>query len=432
MEHAGLSSSTLDQSEVGNETRPSPQSSQKARVWVVSELYYPEDTSTGYYLTGIAEGLTGRFRVEVLCSQPSYSKRGTKADRRECHNGVQIQRCWGTTWNKDSIPLRIINLCTISCSIFFALLLRVRPRERVLTVTNPPLLPFLVSLACRLKNATCVLLIHDVYPEVLVAVGALRDDTWLTRIANLCVRRLYQRCRRIVVLGRDMRELIRQKLKGDVNKVVIIPNWADTDLVQPIPRARNALLKQLQLSDKFIVLYAGNLGRSHDVESILAAAELLKDQTEVRFLIVGCGAKKAWAGTQIQRKNLGNVTLLDRVPRAELPHLLNAGDVALISFLSGMAGVSVPSRMYNFLAAGTPIVAATDPTSEVAWVIREQQVGWVVQQQDPQCLAETIERAKRDPERLAEMSHRARHAAVNEYSFRQTANAFQRVLSECA
>ena len=229
-----------------------------------------------------------------------------------------------------------------------------------------------------------------------------------------------------------MRELIRQKLKGDVNKVVIIPNWADTDLVQPIPRARNALLKQLQLSDKFIVLYAGNLGRSHDVESILAAAELLKDQTEVRFLIVGCGAKKAWAGTQIQRKNLGNVTLLDRVPRAELPHLLNAGDVALISFLSGMAGVSVPSRMYNFLAAGTPIVAATDPTSEVAWVIREQQVGWVVQQQDPQCLAETIERAKRDPERLAEMSHRARHAAVNEYSFRQTANAFQRVLSECA
>ncbi|MCA9071662.1 MAG: hypothetical protein KDA84_22200, partial [Planctomycetaceae bacterium] len=139
-----------------------------SRIWVVSELYYPEDTSTGYYLTRIAQGLAERSSdpVHVLCGRPTYAARGQKTAWRETHGGVRIQRCWGTTWNKNRLLLRIVNLLTLSVSVFLVAAWRLQRGDRVLVVTNPPLLPFVISWACRLRGARCALLIHDVYPDV--------------------------------------------------------------------------------------------------------------------------------------------------------------------------------------------------------------------------------------------------------------------------
>jgi hypothetical protein len=111
------------------------------RVWVVSELYSPELTSTGYFLTGIAEELAQVYDVHVLCGQPSYWARGVKASRREMRNGVDVQRCWATTFDKNKLLFRIINLITISFSVFFAAFFRFRQGDIIIAVTNPPLLP---------------------------------------------------------------------------------------------------------------------------------------------------------------------------------------------------------------------------------------------------------------------------------------------------
>src|SRR4051812_33791098 len=108
------------------------------RVWIVSELYYPEETSTGYLLTRIAEGLAAHRPVSVLCAQPTYSARGTRAPAVEDRHGVAIRRCRGTTLNKDILPFRFVTLITISVAIFVSLLLRVSRGDCVIVVTNPP------------------------------------------------------------------------------------------------------------------------------------------------------------------------------------------------------------------------------------------------------------------------------------------------------
>src|SRR5450759_3845186 len=166
-------------------------------IWVISELYYPEETGTGYFLTKIAEGLARYYTVGVLCSQPTYSARGVRAPVREQHKGVSIQRCRGTTLNKDVLIFRLINLITISASVFFNAWLRIGKQDVVLVVTNPPLLPFLVSWVCRLREAKCLLLIHDVYPEVLIAAGMARTSSILARGVSWFTRRLYQSVTRI-------------------------------------------------------------------------------------------------------------------------------------------------------------------------------------------------------------------------------------------
>jgi colanic acid biosynthesis glycosyl transferase WcaI len=142
-------------------------SKQSQTLWVVSELYYPEMTSTGYYLTKIAEGLTDAFDVKVICGQPNYSARGTRAPASEIHKKVRIFRARGTTLDKNVIIYRIVNMLSLSVSVFFKCLFNFRRNEDALVVTTPPSLPFVVALASVLKKTKYTLLIHDNYPEIL-------------------------------------------------------------------------------------------------------------------------------------------------------------------------------------------------------------------------------------------------------------------------
>lgn len=393
------------------------------RVWVISELYYPEDTATGYFLTGIAEGLARRYAVNVLYSQPTCSERGVRAPAKEQRNGVNIRRCFGTTLDKNIIALRLINLLTISFSLFLNALRDIARNDFVLVVTNPPLLPFLIALACKLRSAKCLLLIHDVYPEVLVVTGMIKADSFLAQFINCLTRKLYLGVEHIVVLGRDMKQLVCEKLVPATHPVAIVPNWGDIDGVSPSPRENNSLLKELKIDDKFVVQFSGNIGRTHGLEDLITSALRLKD-LPVHFLIIGSGAKRNSLKSAIQKEELTNITLLPRVPPDKLCELLNACDVAVISFVAGMAGISVPSRLYNIMAAGKPIIAVAEENSELALVINEEKIGWVVPPGDIGRFATAVMEARADPMRLAAMGDRARRTVETKYSYERAITTY--------
>jgi len=391
-------------------TTPSP------KLWVISELYYPEETSTGYILTRIAEGLAERFKVEVLCGQPSYSARGQHAPVKENRNGVMIRRCPATTLNKDILFFRLINLVTITLSMFFNALWRLRRDDLILVVTNPPSLPFLVALAGWLRGARSVLLVHDVYPDILIAAGMLKRGSPGNQIGNWLNRWLYRSAARVVVLGRDMQVKVAAHLKPEQRqRVIVITNWADLDSIQPGLRDHNCLLKKTGLIGKFVVEYAGNIGYPNDIEGLLACARLLSRRDNIHFLLLGGGAKRAWVEQTIFKEDLRNVTLMSGRPRREQQNFLNACDVNVVSLVRGMVGVSVPSRIYNIMGAGKPIIAVAEERSELAIVVREERIGWVVPPHDPFRLASTIEEARADPEELIAMGRRARAAAEIKY-----------------
>jgi colanic acid biosynthesis glycosyl transferase WcaI len=399
-------------------------------VWVASELYYPEETSTGYIVTKIAEGLALEAPVRALAAQPTYSARGRRAPREEVHESVRIRRSWTTTFDKDVLPLRFVNLLTVSAAMFWNGLRLFRRGDVVFVVTNPPLLPLVIQRAARWRGAKTVLLIHDVYPEAMVAAGVVRHGGWVERVISRWTRALYGRSDRICVLGEDMGRLVERKAPGVRPKIRVIPNWADLDAVRPSPESGREFRSKHGLDGKFVLQYAGNMGRTHGLETLLEAAALLRSRTDIVFLFIGSGSKREWLRTEAQRRNLEGVRVLESLPRSEQLAFLNGCDMAMISFVPGMAGVSVPSRLYNVLAAGKPVLGVADEDSELGRVLAAETVGVLVAPDRPDELAQTIRDLADHPERVAALAANARAVAEREYPLARIVALYRNVLEE--
>jgi colanic acid biosynthesis glycosyl transferase WcaI len=402
-------------------------SSRPRRLWVLSELYHPEDTSTGYLVTRIAEGLATDVDVQVLCSQPTYASRGFRASRTEVRNGVRVRRCPSTTLDRTVRAYRLLNVLTITASLWAFAVASVRRGDCLLVVTNPPLLPYVGATVAWLRGASLVLLVHDVYPDALIASGLMPREGFLARHWRRLSQWLYGRARRTIVLGGDMKRLVETEMGVPGDRVAIIPNWADADTILPTKRGENALLAELGLIDKFLVQYAGNMGYTHGLECLVDAMETLRTDEDVIFLFIGSGVKKAWLEAKVRELGLPNARVLENRPRGDQPNFLNACDVAIITFVAGMAGVSVPSRMYNIFAAGKPVIAVADDESELAVVVRDERLGWVVPPGDADGIVQAVLAARRQPDVLLDMGRRAR-AVAERYSLSSVIEAYRRLL----
>lgn len=383
------------------------------RVWVISELYHPEQTSTGHFLTQIAEALASRFDVAALVARPTYAARALRVPWRERRAGVDVIRCWSTRFDKNHIAGRGVNAATITLSFFLNAVRRFHRGDVALFVTNPPTVPFAMLLACRLRGVSPLLLIHDVYPHAIVRAGLVHPGSAVELILLRLSRWLYNGVDRVVTIGRDMAGLIETLTEG-VAKVVMIPNWADLDDVQPTSPDANQIRASIGAADKLVVEYAGNMGRTHGLEVLVEAARRLRSAPDIHFLFAGSGAKREW----LERATAGepNITLLPRQDRADLNDLLGAADLSIITLVPAMAGISVPSRMYNVMASGRPLLAVADDDSELARVIAEERIGWTVPPGDCDRIIERIRYAAVNRTELRAMGERARAAAENNYS----------------
>lgn len=401
------------------------------KLWLISELYYPEDTSTGYIMTRLAEGLATRglpWEVWAIAAQPSYSMRAHTAPRRESRNGVEIYRVRSTRFDKDRPIKRLVNMATVSASVAIATLARVSRGDVLLVVTNPPVMPLLVRIIAKLRSARMILIVHDLYPDLLVASHTLQATGAVVRVWSLATARLLRSCDKVVALSTDMAELISKRSGRSVDRIVVIPNWAELDRLSPRRPDECPLTDQLGLGEKFIVQYAGNLGHPHAIEDILCAADRLRSNRQIHFLFIGSGARKAELEAGVRELGLRNFTFLGSQPRSEGPEYLPVSHVGLLLLRKGMLGVSSPSRFYNILATGRPVIAVIDPDSEVAQIIRSESLGWVVAPGETDELVDAITHASADPEACLRVGHRARMVAERRYSFEHVLESYVRLI----
>ncbi|MCJ7544837.1 MAG: glycosyltransferase family 4 protein, partial [Phycisphaerae bacterium] len=223
-------------------------------------------------------------------------------------------------------------------------------------------------------------------------------------------------------LGGHMADTLRAHLhSGDRLEIEVIPNWADTTFIRPLPKADNPFAREHHLVDKFVVAYSGALGATHDTESILAAAEQLASLPDVHFLIVGGGTRWQQTAEAVAARRLANLTLLPLQPFRVLPYSLTAADASIVCLDVGYEGVSVPSKTYYALAAGTAIVAVSPDDTELTDLVAEYRCGLVVRPRDPAALAEAIRRLHDDPALLA--ACRSAAAAASRHFDRSVATA---------
>jgi glycosyltransferase involved in cell wall biosynthesis len=306
----------------------------------------------------------------------------------------------------------------------------VKRGDVLIAVTSPPSSPYIAKLVAWCKGATCILRLEDVYPEILVATGMIPTKGVIDTLFGFMNKLLFKSADRVVVLGRDMKALAEKRIGAAGKHIRIIRSWADTDLIVPSPRSENSMLKELGLMEKFVVSCVGNMGRAQAIEFMFEAIALLKDDPRFHFIFIGSGSKRPWMESEIERNGLNNVTIVGQRPRAEQSDFLNACDISVISLLPGVTGAGVPSRTYNLMAAGKPIIAVTREDSEVALLVQEENIGWVVPPIDPHHLAQAIRAAGSDAERLQQMGARAYAAAIGKFSREKIIDEYRYLITE--
>ena len=299
-------------------------------------------------------------------------------------------------------------------------------RTPMVVVTNPPLPMLFMPLLKRLFGLRYVLLIYDIYPDVVEQMGKLRLGGVVSRLWRRLSRRSLLGAEGVITLGPHMADTLRgHLLAGDTCSVEVIPNWADTDFVRPIAKTENPFAKEQGIAEKFVVMYSGNFGATHDTESIVEAAERLRDLKDVCFVLIGGGTREREVAAMVASKNLPNLRLLPFQPFAVLPYSLTAADCAIVCLDEGYEGVSVPSKTYYALAAGSALLAVGSPGTELADLVAEHRCGEQVMPRRPDLLADAIRRLHGDRELLKRYRTAARSAAEQYFSRREATRHYQ-------
>lgn len=393
------------------------------RLCILSQLFYPELVSTGQTLTELAEALQDLgMQVSVYCGYPTMTHRHDQVPKQMVHQGIQIRRLWGTRFPKLSFWGKLLNHLTFSASVVWRLLWDT-DRSPLLVSTNPPMLPVLAAVVCVLKKRPYVSLVFDVYPETAVIAGVLSERGILASMWRGLQSFALSHADWVVVIGRCMEKRILPYLR-DPSRMVHIPVWADDHRIQS--DTHEVAFPWVE-QGKIVVGYSGNMARFHDMETLVAAAEVLKEDPRFVFVCVGDGYKKAFVGAAAAR--LPNLQCHAYVPREHLGALLQSFTVGVVSLLPGHEGLSVPSKTYGLLAAGCPILGILPAESEIAMMVRETDSGIVVRPGDVDGLVSVLRQMAEAPTQREHWSQQARHTSQSVYALRHVAKAYEAVFA---
>ena len=255
--------------------------------------------------------------------------------------------------------------------------------------TQPPFFYGLAGLLSKLRGTPYIIHVMDLQPDMLVAYGKLKRDGLVHKLTSSLGNYALRNADRVVVIGDCMKQLIVSK-GVNPSHVDVIENIAFDEAGAEIPKGQNAYLNKLELGDKFIVSYSGNMGFAHEFDTILEVAGRLSHYSDILFLFTGRGKRRAEIEAHIERHQPTNMRLLDFVPAEELSQSLAAADVHFICLREGFEGVMVPSKFYGCLASGRAIVYEGSPTGEIALELQRSGSGKSVDHRDVDALESSI------------------------------------------
>jgi glycosyltransferase involved in cell wall biosynthesis len=393
---------TLDLTESGssptNYQTVQPLPEKVFRLSIFTQFYPPDFAATGQLIEELANHLKHQgMRVKVFTGQPGYAFSKASAPVNEESGLLHIQRSRTARLFPSQIRGKAINGLMFALRSALHLLKPKNHGDVLLLTTAPPFLPILGYLAHLLFGVPYICLLYDLYPDVAVGLNVISDNHWITKTWDFINRCVWKKAEGMIVLSASMRERIVAKCPEVADKISVIHSWANPNWIVPMPKERNWFALKHHLADPFTVLYSGNMGRCHDIDTILEAAVELRDQP-IQFVFIGNGAKRQWCIDKVKRLGLSNCLFLPYQDKATLPYSLTACDLSLVSISPGMEGLVAPSKLYPALAAGRPIAAICEPHSYLRQLIGDARCGAVFDNGDGQGLAEFIHRLATNPD----------------------------------
>jgi len=390
-------------------------------ILIVHMRYFPDKTGTAPLVTQLAQDLViSGSDVTVVTSLPHYGRTTVHPDYQEYNeifnrceeDGVNIIRTRVYVPQGTGIMQRAWNYVTFN---FLSVIAGIKAdRADVILAVNPPITTtFAAWIVSLFHRAPLIVGIQDVWPDCIIQVNKLKNRI-LIIFSRMLEKIQYSIAKKVIVLSMGMKSNLERK-GVDSGKIEIIANWADTDLVKPLPKD-NDFSRSHELGDKFVVLFAGNHGYIAALDKIILAADILRDTTEILFLFVGEGSVKSELMRYADEKGLDNVKFLTTQPEQQWLEMLAAADLTLVSLRVDLAELNVPSKVYTLMSAARPILASVPEDSEVASLVLSAKSGIICTPEDPEALASSILKMKDSPNLLDKYGRNGRKYLIETFN----------------
>ncbi|KAB2849151.1 MAG: glycosyltransferase family 4 protein [Hyphomicrobiaceae bacterium] len=391
-------------------------------------------------LSDLAFHLAGAgFRVEVITSRLHYNGQASPLPSDETVEGVWVRRVWTSRFGRGSILGRAIDYTTFYVAVAIALARRASRGAVVVVKTDPPALSAIAAPVARLKGAIVVNWLQDIFPEVAARLGF---GTVLARAVYRPLKWARDKALKLaacnVVLGERMASFI-AGLGVNSEKVETIHNWADAKVVRPIEPEDNPLRNEWGLEGKIVVGYSGNLGRAHDVATLLGAIKALQANStpdaltsKVVWLFIGGGANLRKLVDDAKHLGIGPILVRDYQPKEKLAESLSAADVHIVSLRPELEGLIQPSKVYGVMAAGRPAIFVGDRDGETARLLALHDCGLSVAEGECEALAAAVLRLASHSDERGRLGRNARLAFETHYDKSIAVARWQEVLERVA
>lgn len=405
------------------------------RLLIVTQFFPPDYAPTGQLIDELSRqlGILG-LDVSIFTGQPSYAFQSDSAAPTEQRQDVSVRRSRVSRWAAHRIRGKAINSLIFCLRALIYLLCHARRYHLLLLTTAPPYLQTLGYIVHRLTGVPYVCLIYDLYPDVATALRVVPPQHPLVRCWHWLNRQVWRRSQHIIVLSSTMKRRVVEHCPEVRDRISVIHNWADPNWIVPLPKSQNPFISAQpqhaaapSFRDTFTVLYSGNLGRCHDVETLMQTAARLQDHP-VQFVFIGGGAQQPWCQQQVQALQLQNCHFLPYQDRCQLPYSLTACDLSLVSIKQGMEGLVAPSKLYSGLAAARPLAVICDADSYLVEILAAAQCGKTFRQGDSAGLAAFIRYLMRHPEAARQMGLAGRRYLQQHFTPTRIARQYVEVL----
>ncbi len=397
----------------------------------INRYFYPDHSATSQLLSDLAFQLAnGKMLVHIVTSRQRYDDPTAKLVSEENIYNVHVHRIWTSRFGRDSIPGRAFDYLTFYISATFFLFFLVKKNDTVIAKTDPPLISVFAAVATRVKGARLINWLQDLFPEIASALGVngvqkgfLFDFIKWLRNWSLKV------AAKNIVLGELMKaRLINEGMKPD--RIDVIHNWADCELIHPVDRVSNRLRADWGVTNKFVIGYSGNLGRAHEFDTILDAAEILKDKHDIVFLFIGGGTQVETVRREAAKRGLSNVIFKPYQLRGILSESLSVPDVHLISLRPELESLIVPSKFYGIAGVGRTVIFIGDKKGEIPSILAKENCGFTINVGEKIILAELITNLAAKPELVRQGDAHARAVFEQKFNSKYSIEQWKVLLSD--
>lgn len=398
------------------------------KLSILTEFFPPDYAATGQLIEELVKNLEQQgISIEVFTGQPGYAFGVSDAPCVEQVGDIRIRRSRSARLWSRRVRGKAINGILFTLRAALHLVKNARRHDVFLLTSAPPFLPIVGYLVHLLFGVSYVCLIYDIYPDIAIALGVVPQKHWLASFWRALNKKIWQRSQGIIVLSPAMKQRIISHCPEVVDKVSVIHSWGDPELIKPIAKQDNWFAKKYHLVNKFTVLYSGNMGRCHDMDTILHAAKLLQDEP-IQFVFIGGGPKQEGLIREVNISGLSNFLFLPYQDKKVLPYSLTACDLSLVSVEAGMDSLVAPSKLYPALATGRPVAVVCSEYSYLRQLIADAKCGETFENGDSYGLAKFILLLKNNQQLAERMGNASREYLQSNFTPQIIAKEYFRVL----